>query len=65
MVGHVEGVETGRGIGVQRIGRSIGIEPRAVLLQIGDLPQSADQAADVQPAGKVDAMKDVLDPRTP
>ncbi len=56
MVGHVEGIESGLGIGLQRIGGALGIELAPVLLQVGDLPEPADQAADVQVVRKVDAL---------
>ena len=48
MVGHVEGVEAGLGIGGQRVGAALGVEQRAALLDIGHLPEPADQAADRQ-----------------
>ena len=45
VVGHVEGVEAVRGIGLRAHRRPLGVERRAVLLDVGDLPEAADQPA--------------------
>ncbi len=52
MIGHIEGVEAGASIGLQRIRPLFGIDGRAILLDIGHLPEAADKAADLRPGAR-------------
>ena len=38
MVGHVEGVEAGLGVGVEGVGAALGVQRLAALLQVRHLP---------------------------
>ena len=57
VIGHVERVEAGLRIGLERVGAKLGVERRAVLLEIRNLPEAADQAADGEPVAKDDAVR--------
>ena len=59
VIGHVERVEAGGGIGFECIGTALRIERRAALFQIRDLPQAADQAAHGEPVAERDAVRNL------
>ena len=48
MIGHVEAVEPGLGIGDHCRSGRVGIERLAAPLHVGDLPQAGDHAADLE-----------------
>ena len=56
VIGHVEGVEAGIGIGAERVGRPVEVERRAVLLHVGDLPETRQDAADGEVRGELEAL---------
>ena len=56
VVGHVEGVEAGRGIGRQLRRGALRVERLAVAFHVCDLPQAGDHAADGEPRRELDAL---------
>ncbi len=57
VIGHVERIEACFGISLQRVGAAFGIDRLARFLDVGDLPQAADEPADRQAVCKRDAVR--------